>query len=221
MLGEVNVGLVNEQDAAEGFGDGAEGFERFESAGGCVWVDDDGESTACGIELPGEIIGQGEGVTEWDRGDGGIVDLSESFIKGVAGDGVAEACGVADFAGGRGGGAWLAEDGDGEAEQFVAAVGGDNLVLIKVVHLGGGLAEGAGLWLGIEAQLFGVDAVDGIENGGGGGIGVFVGVELDDAVAGSRLFAGQVGCEALDVGSFVGHGVHVVGLTHSKRLKTQ
>ena len=93
---------------------------------------------------------------------------------------------------------------DGDGEEFVAAVEGEDVVGGQAVDFGGGFAEGLAGGGGVFAELLGGDGADGVEDIGAGGVGVFVGVEFDDGGV-SGLFAGDVAGGGEDVGAEDGH----------------
>src|SRR5262249_20071193 len=94
---------------------------------------------------------------------------------------------------------------DGDGEEFIAAVEGEDPVGRDAVDIRGGLAEFLATGGGITPELFGGDGGDGCHDARAGRIGVFVGVELDGGGI-RRLFAGDVAGGLCDVVTEELHG---------------
>ena len=104
---------------------------------------------------------------------------------------------------GRAGAFRLDEGAGGQGEQFVGTVADDDVVGAAIVDFCQFLAQWRGGRIGVEAEARVHSGADGAEDFWGRGIGVFVGVEFDQAPD-LGLFAGDIGAETAHEGADAG-----------------
>ena len=93
------------------------------------------------------------------------------------------------------------EGGEQQAQEFVAAVYGENALGVDAVDQSGKGAEIVGQGRGVTPQIGAFDGAQGFDDGGRRRVGILVGIKLDDFRR-IRLFAGRVALHSRDVFSF-------------------